>query len=54
MLGAQVAQATGLQMGQAFTEGFTGWAVAVEHADTPYTVVGVLTPCACVLDRSGC
>jgi putative ABC transport system permease protein len=51
VLGAQVAQATGLQMGQAFTGSHGLGGGGHEHADTPYTVVGVLTPCACVLDR---
>ncbi|MCU0924561.1 MAG: ABC transporter permease [Hydrogenophaga sp.] len=53
VLGAQVAQATGLQMGHAFTgsHGLGGGGGGHEHADTPYTVVGVLAPCGCVLDR---
>ncbi len=52
VLGAQVARATGLQLGQAFSgsHGMGGGGGHV-HADTPYTVVGVLAPCACVLDR---
>lgn len=51
VLGAQVAQATGLQLGQAFTGSHGLGGGGHEHADTPYTVVGVLAPCACVLDR---
>jgi putative ABC transport system permease protein len=51
VLGAQVAQRTGLQPGQAFEGAHglgTGGAV---HGATPYTVTGVLAPCGCVLDR---
>lgn len=51
VLGAQVAQATGLQLGQAFTGSHGLGGGGHEHADTPYTVVGVLAPCACVPDR---
>ncbi|MBA4262070.1 MAG: multidrug ABC transporter substrate-binding protein [Comamonadaceae bacterium] len=51
VLGAQVARATGLQLGQAFTGSHGLGAGGHEHADMPYTVVGVLAPCACVLDR---
>ncbi|MGI9218288.1 MAG: FtsX-like permease family protein [Hydrogenophaga sp.] len=51
VLGAQVAQATGLQLGQAFTGSHGLGGGGHQHADTPYTVVGVLAPCACVLDR---
>lgn len=51
VLGAQVAQATGLQLGQRFTGSHGLGGGGHEHADTPYTVVGVLAPCACVLDR---
>lgn len=51
VLGAQVAQATGLTVGRAFAgaHGLGGGGHA--HGDTPYTVTGVLKPCACVLDR---
>ena len=51
VLGAQVAQATGWPLGQAFTGSHGLGGGGHEHAYTPYTVVGVLTPCACVLDR---
>ena len=51
VLGAQVAQATGLQMGQRFTGSHGLGGGGHEHADMPYTVVGVLAPCGCVLDR---
>lgn len=51
VLGAQAAQATGLQTGQAFAgaHGLGGGGAA--HAAHPYRVVGVLAPCGCVLDR---
>jgi len=51
VLGAQMAQATGLQTGQAFAgaHGLGGGGAA--HAAHPYRVVGVLAPCGCVLDR---
>jgi putative ABC transport system permease protein len=51
VLGAQVARDTGLALGQAF-EGSHGLAAgAHKHGELPYQVVGVLKPCACVLDR---
>ena len=52
VMGAQVVQATGVQLGQTFTgtHGMGGGG-GHEHADMPYTVVGLLAPCACVLDR---
>ena len=51
VLGASVAKATGLAVGQAFN-GMHGLGTGGhEHRDTPYTVVGVLSPCQCVLDR---
>lgn len=51
VLGAQVAQATGLAVGQRFVgaHGLGGGGPA--HGDLPYTITGVLAPCACVLDR---
>ncbi len=51
VLGAQMAQATGLQVGQAFAgaHGLGGGGAA--HAAHPYRVAGVLAPCGCVLDR---
>lgn len=51
VLGAQMAQATGLQPGQAFAgaHGLGGGGAA--HAAHPYRVSGVLAPCGCVLDR---
>lgn len=52
VMGAQVVQSTGVQLGQTFTgtHGMGGGG-GHEHADMPYTVVGLLAPCACVLDR---
>ncbi|PKO44667.1 MAG: multidrug ABC transporter substrate-binding protein [Betaproteobacteria bacterium HGW-Betaproteobacteria-3] len=49
--GAQAARATGLQVGDRFvgSHGLGGGGHA--HGDHPYTVRGVLAPCACVLDR---
>lgn len=51
VLGAQVAQATGWRIGHPFVgeHGLGGGGHA--HGDAPYTVVGVLQPCGCVLDR---
>ena len=51
VLGAQVAQATGLVLGSRFigTHGLGEGGHA--HGDNPYTVTGVLAPCGCVLDR---
>lgn len=51
VLGAQVAQATGWPLGQAFSGSHGLGGGGHEHGDTPYTVVGVLARCACVLDR---
>ncbi|MDP3888113.1 FtsX-like permease family protein [Hydrogenophaga sp.] len=51
VLGVQVVKATGLQLGQPFTGSHGLGGGGHEHADMPYTVVGVLAPCACVLDR---
>ncbi|GAB3767417.1 ABC transporter permease [Ramlibacter monticola] len=50
VLGAQVAKALGLAAGQRFVGGH-GLAGGQAHADSPYTVTGVLAPCGCVLDR---
>lgn len=51
VLGAQVAQATGLVPGQAFAGAHGLGGGGHLHADFPYTVTGVLAPCGCVLDR---
>jgi putative ABC transport system permease protein len=51
VLGAQVAQNTGLAVGNSFigSHGLGGTGHA--HGDNPYAVVGVMAPCGCVLDR---
>ena len=51
VLGASVAQATGLAVGQAFVGSHGLAAGGHAHQGTPYTVVGVMAPCQCVLDR---
>lgn len=51
VMGATVARATGFPVGQVFS-GAHGLAPGGHlHKDTPYTVVGVMAPCQCVLDR---
>lgn len=50
VIGAQVAAATGLRAGAAFS-GSHGLAGGDSHAATPYRVAGVLAPCGCVADR---
>lgn len=51
VLGADVARDTGLAVGATFT-GTHGLGLGGEaHGDTPYTVVGRLARCGCVLDR---
>jgi putative ABC transport system permease protein len=51
VLGAQVARELQLPLGQRF-EGSHGLGQGGEtHGQTPYQVVGMLAPCACVLDR---
>lgn len=51
VLGAHAAAATGLLVGQPFTgsHGLAGG--GSDHAESAYTVSGVLAPCGCVLDR---
>lgn len=51
VLGAQVARAAGLRLGDSFagSHGLAGGGNA--HADAPYRVTGVLAPCGCVVDR---
>lgn len=51
VLGAQVAQVTGLGVGQVFAGAHGLGGGGHRHEDTPYTVTGVLQPCGCVLDR---
>jgi putative ABC transport system permease protein len=51
VFGADVAADTGLKLGQTFA-GTHGLGVEGQaHGDTPYTVVGRLARCGCVLDR---
>ncbi|MFM9880143.1 MAG: FtsX-like permease family protein [Burkholderiaceae bacterium] len=51
VLGAQVAQATGMPLAAPFIGAHGLGGGGHEHGDTPYRVVGVLSPCQCVLDR---
>jgi len=51
VLGAQVAQATGMKTGDSFigSHGLAGG--GHQHGDNPYRITGVLAPCGCVVDR---
>ena len=51
VLGAQVAQATGIKVGDSFVGSHGLGARGHEHGDDPYRVTGVLAPCGCVVDR---
>ena len=51
VLGAQVAQETGLGLGARFASSHGLGGKGHEHGDNLYRVVGILAPCACVLDR---
>ena len=51
VLGAQVARAAGLQTGAQFAGAHGLGEGGSAHEGQPYTVSGVLAPCACVLDR---
>ena len=51
MVGADVAQATGLRIGAQFLGAHGLGAGGHDHGDHPYTVSGLLAPCGCVLDR---
>jgi len=51
VLGAQVAQATGIKVGDSFIGSHGLGAKGHEHGDDPYRVTGVLAPCGCVVDR---
>jgi len=51
VLGAQVAQATGIRPGDSFIGSHGLGARGHEHGDDPYRVTGVLAPCGCVVDR---
>ena len=51
VLGAQVAQATGMKAGDSFigSHGLAGG--GHQHGDNPYRITGVLAACGCVVDR---
>nr|WP_315242412.1 FtsX-like permease family protein [uncultured Albidiferax sp.] len=51
LVGAQVAQNTGLAVGNSFYGSHGLGGTGHVHGDFPYTVTGVLAPCGCVLDR---
>jgi putative ABC transport system permease protein len=51
VLGAEVARRTSLDVGARFAGAHGLGAGGAVHDTTPYTVSGVLRPCACVLDR---
>ena len=51
VLGATVARATGLAPGQTFAGAHGLGSEGEAHGRTPYSVVGTLAPCGCVLDR---
>jgi putative ABC transport system permease protein len=51
VLGADVAADTGLRVGQTFSGTHGLGQQGEDHGDTPYTVVGQLARCGCVLDR---
>jgi putative ABC transport system permease protein len=51
VLGAQVAQATGIKPGDSFIGSHGLGASGHEHGNDPYRVTGVLAPCGCVVDR---
>ena len=51
VLGAQVAQATGIKPGDSFVGSHGLGAGGHEHGNDPYRVTGVLAPCGCVVDR---
>ncbi len=51
VLGAGVAQRTGLAVGDTFSGSHGLGEGGSVHDDEPYRVSGVLAPCACVLDR---
>ena len=51
VVGAQVAQTTGLAVGNTFVGSHGLGGKGHPHGDNPYKVIGVLAPCACVLDR---
>ncbi len=51
VLGAEVALQTGMQVGNTFIGSHGLGQEGHAHGNNPYTVSGVLAPCACVLDR---
>lgn len=53
VIGAEVARRTGAEVGQKFigSHGLVGGEGGHEHAETPFTVVGVLAPTGTVADR---
>ena len=51
LLGAQVAQATGLKSGDSFSGSHGMGGGGAHHGDAPYSVTGVLAACGCVADR---
>nr|WP_315184185.1 FtsX-like permease family protein [uncultured Albidiferax sp.] len=51
VVGAQVAKNTGLAVGNTFYGSHGLGGTGHVHGDFPYTVIGVLAPCGCVLDR---
>ncbi len=51
VVGAQVAQSTGLAVGAQFVGSHGLGGGGHMHGDKPYRVVGGMQPCACVLDR---
>jgi putative ABC transport system permease protein len=51
VLGAQVAQSTGMKTGGTFIGSHGLASRGHEHGDNPYRISGVLAPCGCVVDR---
>ncbi|MFM7533268.1 MAG: ABC transporter permease [Rubrivivax sp.] len=51
VLGAEAARGTGLRLGATFAGSHGLGASGEVHAEAPYTVIGVLRACGCVLDR---
>ena len=51
VLGAAVATQTGMKVGDTFIGSHGLGQEGHAHGNTPYTVSGVMAPCACVLDR---
>jgi len=51
VIGSQVAQGTGLDVGNSFTGNHGLGTDGDAHANAPYRVTGVLAPCGCVIDR---